>query len=163
MTRLRKRILNDDDVVAAPSQPEEGWLEVATLASVEVTSEAEDAPIENALVLNAPRGGWHAARPGVQVVRLLFDVPCAIERIQLELEELLAERTQEIVIAWSPVDECELREVVRQRWNFSPHGSTLEREDYAVKLRAVKVLQLTIDPDVARADAFASLRALRLR
>ena len=53
-------------------------------------------------------------------------------------------------------------EIVRQRWNFSPGGSTTERENYAVQLERVSMLELTIDPDVSGHAVFATLTALRV-
>ena len=47
-------------------------------------------------------------------------------------------------------------EVVRQQWNFSPHGTTEEIEDYTVDLSGVTVLELRIDPDGAMIQSRAS-------
>ncbi|PYS76638.1 MAG: carbohydrate-binding protein, partial [Acidobacteria bacterium] len=52
--------------------------------------------------------------------------------------------------------------VVRQQWNFSPHGSTREAEDYRVELNGVTQLELKIVPDRSGGDARASLAQLRL-
>jgi len=41
----------------------------------------------------------------------------------------------------------ELKEVVRQQWSFSPHGSTEEIEEYAVNLSGITTLELRVDPD----------------
>jgi hypothetical protein len=46
---------------------------------------------------------------------------------------------------------------LRQQWNFSPAGSTIEIEDYAVSLEAVSALELRIRPDIAGNDALATL------
>jgi hypothetical protein len=50
------------------------WLEVASLAHVELTSEDPASPIDAALLLHIP-AGWRAAQPGEQVIRLVFDRP----------------------------------------------------------------------------------------
>jgi hypothetical protein len=61
------------------------WLDLAEIASVEITSEDAQHPIENALQERA--GGWRAAGPGPQVIRLTFDQPQSIHRIRLEFRE----------------------------------------------------------------------------
>jgi len=55
-----------------------------------------------------------------------------------------------------------LKEVVRQQWNFSPDGSTAESEDYAIDLKRVSILELTIDPDRGAGEALAKLADWRL-
>ena len=53
-------------------------------------------------------------------------------------------------------------EIVRQQWNFSPAGSTTEIEQYAVDLDAVSVLELSIQPDLSRREAVATLASWRV-
>jgi hypothetical protein len=50
------------------------WMDVDRIASVEVSSEDADFPIESALL---PEGkmGWRAANAGMQTIRLVFDEP----------------------------------------------------------------------------------------
>ena len=55
-----------------------------------------------------------------------------------------------------------LKEIVRQQWNFSPDGSTIESEDYIVDLKAASILELTIDPDRGAGEALAKLADWRL-
>jgi hypothetical protein len=43
------------------------------------------------------------------------------------------------------------------QWNFNPRSSTIEVEDYKVDLRHVLALELTIDPDLGKNQAFAAL------
>ena len=43
----------------------QAWMDVDRIASVEVTSEESDYPIESALSLEG-KGGWRAANPGAQ-------------------------------------------------------------------------------------------------
>lgn len=101
---------------------------------------------------------------GPQIVRLLFDAPLAIRRIQLHFVDKVSERSQEFAVFAGEVGE--LGEVVRQQWNFSPHGTTEESEDYTVDLRDVTVLELRIDPDRShdpkQSRHHASLQRLRL-
>ena len=51
---------------------------------------------------------------------------------------------------------------MRQQWNFSPHNTTREIEEYNVQLSDVTVLELIIVPDITRGAARASLKSLRL-
>ena len=141
----------------------ESWLDLDAIARVEITSEDVNLPIEDALGKTATTG-WRAAGTGPQVVRLLFDAPQAVQRIQLHFVEGAKERSQEFsVYAGS---DAELREVVRQQWTFSPHGATEEIEDYTVDLHGVTTLELRIDPDRSHdpklSQSYASLQSMRL-
>ena len=136
-------------------------MDVDRIASVEVTSEESDYPIESALLLEGKRG-WRAANSGTQTIRLIFDEPQKLRRMSLVFEDTKNSRTQEFVIRWSPDIECSFREIVRQQWNFSPPDSVRETEDYAVELSEVKVLELLIVPDKSGGEVRASLVSLRL-
>ena len=133
------------------------WLDLAEIASVEITSEDAQHPIENALQERA--GGWRAADPGPQVIRLNFDQPQSIHRIRLEFREERKERSQEFAVFASSA-KYQRREVVRQQWGFSPGGSTVEVEDYTVDLPAVSVLELEIDPGRYDKEAIATLESI---
>jgi hypothetical protein len=52
--------------------------------------------------------------------------------------------------------------VTRQRWTFSPPGSTEEVEDYRVTLDDLVVLELAITPDASNRGVHASLVRLRI-
>jgi hypothetical protein len=119
------------------------WLELEKIAVAEISSEDPGFPIDHALKKVA--GGWRASAPGPQRIRLLFDDPQTIRRIQLHFVEREAERSQEFALLALVGDE--LREVVRQQWNFSPQDTTEEIEDYKVELDCVSALELRIDPD----------------
>jgi hypothetical protein len=106
------------------------WMDVDHIASVGVTSEESDYPIESALLLEGKKG-WRAANPGMQIIRLIFDEPQKLRRILLVFEDTENTRTQEFVLRWSPDIESSFREIVRQQWNFSPPDSVRETEDYA--------------------------------
>lgn len=140
---------------------ERDWLDLSSLAQVEITSEDPSHPIESAL---QPGGGpgWRAAEPGKQVVRLLFDQPLSIKRIQLAVVEEKRARTQEFVLRWSQDQGRSYREVVRQQFNFNPPGTSREQEDYEVELSGVTSLELEITPDIAGSDATAALSSLRI-
>jgi hypothetical protein len=137
------------------------WMDVDRIASVEVSSEQSDYPIESALLLDGTNG-WRAANPGVQTIRLIFDEPQKLRRILLVFEDSENSRTQEFAVRWSPDLESGSREIVRQQWNFSPPDSVRETEDYVVELSEVKVLELMIVPDKSGGEFRASLVSLRL-
>jgi hypothetical protein len=158
---MRKSIITPNPVAAPPLG--EHWRELDRIARVEISSEAEDFPIEHALGKTASTG-WRAAETGPQVIRLLIDEPIAVRRIQLHFVERAAERSQEFALFAGTGKE--LREVVRQQWNFSPHGTTEEIEDYHVDLSGVTVVELRIDPDrshdPALSQSYASLQSVRM-
>ena len=56
-------------------------------------------------------------------------------------------RTQELQLAVSSDGGTTYREVIRQEYNFSPPGTTFEREDWAVPASGVTHLRLQIRPD----------------
>jgi hypothetical protein len=155
---MRKTIKRPDTELA----PEKAsWLDVNTIARVEVTSEDSQYPIESAFAEGAKRG-WRAAERGKQTIRLFFDEPQRIRRIWLRFIELHGERTQQFTLQWSKDKTDALKPLFQQQWNFSPSGSTSEIEDYEVELNGVWKLQLVIDPDIARGPAFATLERWRL-
>lgn len=149
--------------ISAPPREEStpvDWLRLDQLADVAVTSESESFPVEAALL---PQGqGWRAQDPGEQTLRLVFHEPIKLHRVQVRFEEHERERTQEFVIRTAPTLDGPWRDLVRQQFNFSPRGASLEIETYKVDLPAVRALELTIIPDIRGGAARASLRELRL-
>lgn len=139
------------------------WLDLESMARVQLTSEDPSFPIENALSTNPERNemGWRAAAPGPQTIALVFTVPTHLRRIFVHFIERETERGQEFVLRYSSAKETD-REIVRQQWTFSPTGSAQEIEDYAVDLDGVTKLELVIDPDRGRGQSLATLNALRL-
>ena len=156
---MRKRIINQDPQNVVPA--DQGWLDLQSLAQVELTSEDQANPIEAALVSGAGLG-WRAAQAGEQTIRLLFDESQRVRRIQLLFHEDQKARTQEFVLRWSPDGGQSYREIVRQQYNFSPPGVTREFEDYAVDLAGMTTLELRIVPDISGGDAQASVAQLRI-
>jgi hypothetical protein len=140
---------------------DEGWLDLNSAATVEVTSEAKEYPVESALVSGEMRG-WRAADSGTQTIRLIFDEPRKLTRISLVFEESETDRTQEFILRWSPDGGRSFREIVRQQWNFSSPNTVREVEEYRVELSDVTVLELVIVPDISRGAARASLKSLRV-
>jgi hypothetical protein len=156
---MRKRIINQDSSSVSPT--DQKWLDLEPLAQVEVTSEDAAYPIESAL-MHGRESRWRAAQPGEQVIRLLFDKPLSLRHIHLRFEETEQERMQEFALLWSPGEGQSYREIVRQQYNFSPPGTSLEVEDYNVNLNGVTALELRIVPDKNGGQARASLAQLRL-
>jgi len=156
---MRKRI-TERHTARSARESDEVWLNLDQLATVEVTSEQDGYPIE-AVFAGKGDPGWRASQPGEQMIRLVFDHPVALNRIQLRFEESQAERNQEFTLSWCPASGgCS--EIVRQQWNFNPAGSTVEIEDYAVNLEDVSALELAIRPDLCRNDRIATLALWRV-
>ena len=156
---MRKRIIGHGPGEVAAAEP--GWLDLERLAQVEITSEDVDHPIESALIPGTG-SGWRAAQPGEQTIRLLFNEPLRLKRIQLLFQEGEQERTQEFVLRWSPDGGQSYREIVRQQYNFSPQEAAREVEDYDVDLDGVTALELRIVPDISGGSTRASLAQLRV-
>jgi hypothetical protein len=156
---MRKRLITP--ISQDAHVPDERWLGLRRLATVEVTSEQELYPIEAALV-EGEKGEWRAADSGAQTIRLIFDESQVLKRIAIIFEETDVERTQEFVLQWSADSGRSFREIVRQRWNFSPAGSMREVENYQIDLSGVTILELVIVPDINLGVARASLKSLRL-
>ena len=159
---MRKEIVGHR-TVAEEGQPAAEWLDLTSIARVQLTSEDPAFPVENALSPNPELNelGWRAAGAGSQTITLLFDAPQSIRRIRVHFMEQKLERSQEFVLRYSSAKEAD-REIVRQQWTFSPGGSAQEIEDYAVELESVTKLELVIDPDRGRLQSLATLHAFRV-
>ncbi|MBL8397678.1 MAG: carbohydrate-binding protein [Candidatus Accumulibacter sp.] len=155
---MRKRLIEHPPSPTASASAT--WLDLEQLAEVELSSEDRDWPIEEAL--SAGGRGWRAGTPGKQRISLLFTPARALHRIQLRFIETSTARTQEFLLRWSPDGGGSYHEIIRQQWNFSPDGSTVELEDLQVDLAGVTVLELLLIPDIANPQAVASLAELRL-
>lgn len=156
---MRKRITDQDQTRNLAN--EGNWLDLEHMVQVEVTSEDPDFPIESALTENG-HTGWKASKAGRQTIRILFDEPQQIHKIQLVFTEEQQARTQEFVLRWGSANEESYREIVRQQYTFSPDSTTREQENYTVNLQDLKVLVLNIEPDLSGSDARASLSSLRI-
>jgi hypothetical protein len=159
---LRKQIIRSQPDDTAPTPV---GIDIAALATVLVTSEDADHPIDHAFDGKRGPGGsrWIAGEPGEQAVILAFDSPQAIRRVALEIEEPEVARTQELQLAVSGDGEQTYREVLRQEYNFSPPGTTFEREDWAVNSDAVTHLRLVIRPDKGGQPFRATITSLVVR
>ena len=155
---LRKQI------ISKRSEPGslEGEIPIADVATVQVTSEQADHPIDHAFDRSRGPGGsrWVADTPGEQSVILVFDSPRTIRQIGLEVEELAVSRTQELAVSVSADGGRTYRELVRQEFNFSPPGTSFEREVWSVSVDAVTHLRLEIKPDKGGRIGRATLTSL---
>jgi hypothetical protein len=158
---MRKSIVSPSNAAATPIG--ELWRDLERIARVEISSEDESFPIEHALS-RTETGGWKAATTGPQLIRLHFDEPINIKRLQLHFVDKTSERSQEFAVFAGAGSE--LQEVVRQQWSFSQQGSTEETEDYTVNLSGITTLELRIDPDRSHdpklSKEYASLQSLKL-
>jgi hypothetical protein len=154
---LDKRLI----ISESPSVFADAWLDLVTVATLELSSESKTHPIEAALS-SRDRQGWRAAAPGEQTIRLIFYRPQRLRRVNLVFNETETNRTQEFVLRWRSEADQGFREIVRQQWNFSPPQTGREIEDYRVDLASVKVLELVIVPDIGGGNTYASLENLRL-
>jgi len=136
-------------------------MDLGQIATVEVTSEDPDFPIESALIADGGPG-WRASQKGEQQIRLIFDEPLSVRRMQLHFLEPARDRLQEFTLRWLTADGGQPREIVRQQWNFSPAGSTSEIENYEVNLDGVSALELVIKPDLSNNEGLATLAAWRV-
>ncbi len=147
---MRKHIIASTE--PSHSRKVEEWLNLEEAASVEVSSEDPQHPIESAFK-DGETLGWRA---------VLFDEPKELRRIRLRFSEPEVERTQQFTLSWADTQTAPFREIVRQQWNFNPRTSTEEVEDYRVDLTHVLALELTIDPDLGKGQAYAALEEWRV-
>jgi hypothetical protein len=158
---MRKSIVSPSTTTATPIS--DLWRDLERIARVEISSEDEKFPIEHALGRKATTG-WRAATTGPQLIRLHFDEPLTIKRLQLHFVDRTSERSQEFALFAGA--GTELKEIVRQQWTFSPNGSTEEIEDYTENLSGITTLELRIDPDRSHdpklSREYASLQSLKL-
>jgi hypothetical protein len=159
---LRKQILTEWPM---SSTPRTGEKEIAAIATVWVTSEAIDNPIDNAVDNRRGPGGsrWVAAEPGEQRLILAFDQPQTLRTITVEIEEPAVSRTQELQVAVSTDSGQTFQELRRQEYTFSPPGTTFEREEWTITVDGVTHLQIVIIPDKGGKPCRATLTTLALR
>jgi hypothetical protein len=137
------------------------WVDLEGIARAEVSSEDPQHPIESAFK-HGESLGWRASQPGEQTIRLLFDEPKDLRQIVLRFSEPKVERTHQFTLRWADSQTGPFKDIVRQQWNFNPRSSTTEEEDYKVDLHHVLTVELTIDPDLGRNEAFATLAEWRM-
>jgi hypothetical protein len=161
-TRLRKHLLIAPQLVSVPPS---GAKAIAAIATVWVTSEAADAPIDHVFDQHGDPGGsrWVAAGPGEQRLILAFDTPQALRTLSLEVEEPEVSRTQVLHLSVSSDGGQTYQELRRQEYRFSPPGTTFEREEWAITVEGAIHLQLVITPDKAGNPCRATLTSLAVQ
>jgi hypothetical protein len=161
-TRLRKHLLTAPPLAKVSQYSAKA---IAAIATVWVTSEAADTPIDHVFDQSRGPGGsrWVAALPGDQQLILAFDTPQTLRTISLEVEEPEVSRTQVLHVSVSSDGGQTYQELRRQEYTFSPPGTTFEREEWAVMVQGVTHLQLVITPDNGGKPCRATLTTLALR
>ena len=159
---LRKKILTTHQTMSSRGAAEK---DIAAVATVLVSSEDPRHPIDYAFDGQRGPGAsrWIAAQSGEQALILAFDTPQTIRKSLVEVEEPEISRTQEMAVSISQDGGQTYRELMRQEYNFSPPGTTLEHEEWSIKADAVSHLQLRIKPDKGGKPCQATLTALALR
>jgi len=140
-------------------------LDIPSLASVLVTSESSEHPVDHLFDGRDGPGGtrWVASKEGEQTLILVFDTPQTICEVTLEAEEPFVSRTQVTTLALSKDGGQSYREVLRQEFNFSAPGTTFEREVWSVPAVGLTNLRVTVQPDKGGRPSRASLTSLSLR
>ena len=143
---FRKQILNTESTASTRGSQGKN---IGALATVFVTSEDPDHPIEYAFDSEEGPGAsrWIAGAPGQQTVVLAFDAPQVIRKVRLEVEERDTSRTQEVDLSVSDDGGRTYRHVLRQEYNFSPPGTTMEREEWPFSADGITHVRLRIKPD----------------
>jgi hypothetical protein len=159
---LRKRILDTAETPTGGHDP--AAVDVVAIATVIVTSEQATNPVNHIFDQSGGPGGtrWVAARVGEQDLILDFDTPQTIKRIVLEVEETEVSRRQEVVVSVSRDGGQVYDELIRQEYNFSPPGTTFERETWSVSAQRVTHLRLHITPDKDGKPSRATVTSLVL-
>lgn len=130
------------------------WLDLDAVADVTVTARGERVTRAGSL--------WSAECLGEQTIELRFHEPMAVRRLTVITTEEEYSRTQEMTISVSQHRGERHREVLRQQFNFSPHGATKQVEEYALQLDDVSAIQLRIVPSVDGRAATARVTELRV-
>lgn len=155
---LRKQTLK------TPSTGAKSEIDVAAIATVLVTSEDPNHPIDHAFDGQRGPGSsrWISDQPGDQTVILAFDAPQAIRTLRVEVDEPNVSRTQQMEVSISTDGGATYRHLIRQEYNFSPPETSYEREQWTIAAAGVTHLQLMIKPDKGGRAGRATLTALAL-
>ena len=159
---LRKHILKNLPA-ARPLAPD--VMDIPSLATVFVTSEAPGYPIDHLFDASRGPGGtrWIAGADGEQTVILAFDTPQTIREVSIEAEEPSATRTNVLCVSLSEDGGQTYRERIRQEFTFSLPGTTFEREVWSMPAERATHLRLVIRPDKGNAPRRATLTSLVIR
>jgi hypothetical protein len=130
------------------------WLDLGVVADVTIVAGGRR--------VSRTLGCWSADYPGEQLIEIRFHRRTSLRRLRVVSSEMKESRTQELTI-WASLRGGEQhREVVRQQFNFSPHGATEDVEEYALDLEDVSSIQLRIVPSVDGRRAIAHVSELRV-
>ena len=133
---------------------ESRWLDLDKVAEVAIVASGRR--------MHRSAGVWSAECSGEQTIEIRFHEPTAVSRLRVICLEAEQSRTQEMTV-WASLRRGEQhREVVRQQFNFSPHGATKEVEEYALTLEAVTAIQVRIVPSIDGRPAVARVTELRV-
>jgi hypothetical protein len=159
-TMLRKQIIKPR--TATPDDTS-GEIGIAAVATVLVTSEAPDHPIDHFFDDHRGPGGthWIAGEPGERTMTLAFATPQTINQILLEVEEPEFARTQELHLSLSCDGGRTYRELLRHEYDSSPALTTFRREKWTVSEQGVTHLRL-VKPDKGGKPCRATLTSLVL-
>src|SRR5258708_36561729 len=103
---MRKHVIASTD--PSHSRKVEEWLNLVEAASVEVSSEDPQHPIESAFK-HGETLGWRAAESGAQKISLLFNETKELRRIRLRFSETKVEQTKQITFSWAISKTATLR------------------------------------------------------
>ena len=161
---MRKSILHESHAHESHATHPEPDIPISSVATVLVSSEAPEHPIDHAFDGQRGPGAtrWIAAQPGEQQLIIAFDAPQTIRHIIVEVEEKEAWRTQELQVSVSSNGGETYRQLRCQEFTFHP-GATWECEHWAVAECHVTHVKLAIKPDKGRKDLSASLTSVILR
>ena len=134
-------------------------IDIIRNAEVAATSESENSPLDNIVDGSTGPGSsqWVAGSTGPQTLTFKFDAPQNITAIVYEIEEREIARTQEICFEVSTDSGARFREILRHEYNFSPDGSTFQREELKLDLSQITDLKMTIKPDKGNLNCRARL------
>ena len=100
--------------------------------------------------------------PGEQMIEIRFHHRIPVRRLRVVSSDLAESRTQEMTIWVSLRGGEQHREVVRQQFNFSPSGATVQVEEYALQLEDVSTIQVRMVPRIDGRRAVARVSKLHV-
>jgi len=163
---LRKQIIPASTRAgAAGERRPPDFKDVPAIATVLVTSESPEHPVDHLFDGQDGPGGtrWIASVDGAQELILAFDAPQTIREVRLESEEPHRSRTQVVTLSLSRDGGNAYREILRQEFNFSSPGTTVQRETWNIPAEGVTHLRLVIEPDKGGLPCRATLTSLAIR
>jgi F5/8 type C domain len=161
LSRLRKKLL---DAEATTDVGNDDEIDIVGCATIAYSSENPAHPIGHLFDGHSGLGGtlWISARPDtVERVIVKFDELQPISRLVYEVEEAVRERTQEVRVEVSENGGRTYRQILVQEYNFSPRGTTYQREELRFNRLQANRLRFTIVPN-KNGSGTATLTALRL-